>query len=416
METPALVQPEATEAPLDVIDYYLDMCLASEAPLIFQRWALLTAIGSAMERKCWYKHGDSTIYPNMYTLLVGPSSSRKSSAIRAATRLLEGSGYDKTFQGRTSTEKFMDDLYTGFENIGNDVEGLLDASCDKDRVCNVLVSSSEASEFLGYNDKNMVSLLCELWDNPSHKDVNTKKYGGLRIPNPTVSLLAGTTPHSLNTMLPAELLGQGILSRSILVYCHGSGRKFTYPKTTTGDEREALEAMIVQATSKRGEFKLDATALAAVDDIYMSWKPIRDGRFDSYTGRRLEHLLKLCIIYSAVDMGHYGTDIKYHHVVKANTTLTYTESYMPDALGEYGEALNSKLTNTIMNIIRARKNGIRQEEVLKAAHTDYSSQKDVMLVFMKLRDAGKIDVVQEVGPNGRDIVCFRNTLSHWSGG
>ena len=153
-------------------------------------------------------------------------------------------------------------------------------------------------------------------------------------------------------------------------------------------------------TCKSGEFTYGEDAESAIDTIYHSWKPIRDGRFDSYTGRRLDHLLKLCLIYSAMDANEKTNTITVEHITKANTTLTYAEGYMVDALGEFGSALNSSLTDIVMNVIRAHRKGISQDSIMGAVHTEYAKQADVMQVLIKLRDAGKVDMVNVPGKNG----------------
>lgn len=392
------VEDTQMEMPLDFSDVYLANCLKTEAPLVFHRWSILTAIGAALERNCYIKHGDTTIYPNMYTMLVGPSSSRKTSAISAMSRMLKKAGFKKYFSGSTSKEKFMDDLATGYDCINNgELEAFLDGgSAD---VSNVLVTAGEAIEFFGANNANMVNLMTDLWDNHDSKIVSSKKDGITIVNNPTVSLLAGTTTGQISSMFPAEIIGQGILSRTLLIYCHGSGRKFTFPEPTSAEDEAALVSALATIIAKRGEFTFTEEAAQAIDDIYHAWTPIKDGRFESYTGRRLMHLFKLCMIYTAMSIESNNNVISLAHVVKANTTLAYVECSMSDALGEYGSALNSTLTHSIMNVVKAHKGGITQDEVMGAVHTEYAQQKEVLAAIVKLRDAGKIDIVNKAGAN-----------------
>ena len=390
-------QVEQDIAAPDFCDLYLDLCLATEAPLMFHRWSMLTAVGAALERNCYIKHGNSRIYPNMYTMLVGPSSSRKTSAIGEATKLIKKAGYSSTFEGSTTKEKFLEDLHTGFANInaGADDFMAMTPSCSS-----VLVSSGEAISFYGNNNVSMVNTMTDLWDCHSHIITSSKKGGTLKINKPTVSQLAGTTTSQLSSMFPPEIMGQGILSRTLLIYCHGSGRKITYPEPTPPEMMQFLENNLKLIINKSGEFTYSPEAREAIDTIYHAWRPIKDGRFDSYTGRRLNHLLKLCMIYTCIDLEHNSNVIDLKHVIKANTTLTYAESYMVDALGEFGGALNSNLTNIVMNVIRANRKGLSQDAIMGAVHTEYAKQSDVLQVIIKLREAGKIDVVTIPDKNG----------------
>lgn len=397
MEATAEVTEAAQGVP-DLCDLYLDMSLDTEAPLLFHRWSLLTAIGAALERKVFIRHGNSHIYPNMYTMLVGPSSSRKTSAISEAVRIAKGAGFQETFEGTTTKEKFLEDLHTGFGNINAGADNFLEGATPA--VSNVLVAAGEAIAFYGVNNVGMVNEMTDLWDCHDRKSTSSKRGGTLHIKKPTVSFLGGTTTAQLSNMFPPEMIGQGILSRTLMIYCHGSGRKITYPEPTDPQVANFLNEQFKLITHKQGEFKYSDDAKAAIDTIYHAWKPIKDGRFDSYTGRRLNHLLKLCLIYSCMDLNHNSNTILLEHVIKANTTLAYAEGQMIDALGEFGGALNSNLTNIVMNVIRANRGGITQDAVLGAVHTEYAQQRDVLTVLIKLRDAGKIDAVMAAGKNG----------------
>lgn len=415
MSTVLESQEQTIQAEPDFCDVYLANCLKTEAPLIFHRWSVLTAVGAALERNCYIKHGDNIIYPNMYTMLVGPSSSRKSSAVSGIAKLIRKAGFSKTYSGTTSKEKFLEDLSLGFDNINNgkglmaQLEGGSGAETSA-----VLVTASEAVEFFGSNNSGMVNMMTDLWDNPDEKSIGSRKDGTATVKSPTVSLLAGTTSRQLSVMFPAEIIGQGILSRTLLIYCHGSGRKFTFPESTAPAEEAAQIKFLQHVIAKRGEFTFTEEAKKALDTIYHKWKPIKDGRFESYTGRRLDHLMKLCMLYCVVSLEINNNVIDITHVIKANTTLTYAECYMTDALGEFGGAMNSSLTTNIMSVVKAHKGGVTQSEVLGAVHTEYAMQKEVIASIIKLRDAGKIDIINSAGKNGvmeRHIYPVNNILN-----
>lgn len=391
-----VVQPDEL---VDFCDVYLDMCLNEEAPLIFQRWSVLTALGAALERNVWISHGSNRVYPNMYTMLVGPSSSRKSSAIKSIYKRLKRAGFSKTFAGATSPEKFLEDLHVGYDTINaGGAEALL--ATGGGSVNSVLVVASEAITFFKTNYVSMITQMTDLWDNLDSVTTSTKKSGMALVKKPTVSVLAGTTTPQLTNMFPPEILGQGILSRMLLIYSHGSGRKFTFPEPISAEDEQSIVDAMRLIMGRRGEFTITSAGANILDKIYKGWKPIKDGRFDSYTGRRLDHVLKLSLLYAVMDLDLKNNVIDVKHIIKANTTLTYAECHMIDALGEFGSTQSSALTNSIMTVVKAHKGGIQQDQVMGAVHTEYAQPKEVLGAIVKLQTAGKIDMVTRPDDHG----------------
>ena len=76
---------------MDWIDTYLKYTKGTPTPSIFRLWSAITAVSGAVERRVWVETGKGKLYPNLYTLLVGPPGSGKSQAIKPVKELLDGS-------------------------------------------------------------------------------------------------------------------------------------------------------------------------------------------------------------------------------------------------------------------------------------------------------------------------------------
>ena len=132
-----------------------------------------------------------------------------------------------------------------------------------------------------------------------------------------------------------------------------------------------------------------STAKLLLTHIYNSARPIDDLRFDSYFNRRFTHLLKLCIIVAA---GHARKQIDERTVIEANTYLSYIESLMPKALGEFGKSRNSDVTHKILSFIEAH-DGVTLKEILKLVSADLEKPSDIGDIIRKLSMADKIQSV-----------------------
>jgi len=73
----------------DFFNNYYDYVGDTESPLIFHRWSILSGVAASLGRRCHIPLGYYKIYPAMYTMLVGASGTRKSSATSLAAKVLK---------------------------------------------------------------------------------------------------------------------------------------------------------------------------------------------------------------------------------------------------------------------------------------------------------------------------------------
>ena len=66
----------------DWIDGYLDYTANTEPKASYRRWAAISAVAAALQRKCYLVIGSETFYPNLYVILTGPPAARKKPAGR----------------------------------------------------------------------------------------------------------------------------------------------------------------------------------------------------------------------------------------------------------------------------------------------------------------------------------------------
>lgn len=333
---------------LDYFASYLQYAGAgqSEPPIIFHRWTAASIVGALLGRQAYIPFGHSKIYPNQYIMFMGSAGSRKSSAINIGAKLLKAQGYTRFASDRTSKERFLMDMMQGFEEA-EDIEDLIELTLDEPS--EMFIVAEEFTDFTGEGNSEFITMLTKLWDNPDEYKQPKLHGKSAEVCKPTVNILSGNTPQNFALAFPAAALGNGFLSRIILVHGDTSGRKVTFPAAPDEVIKQGLIHHLKQIKQVCcGEFIITQEGRALCERIYTEFVELDDARFKSYSTRRFTHLLKLSIILAATRL---STTIEVEDILRSNTMLHVTEGKMPKALGEFGKSKFSDVTNTILEVL-----------------------------------------------------------------
>lgn len=381
----------------NLFERYFEYVHRTEPPLVFHRWSLLTALGALLGRQYSLPFGDFNIYPTMYTMLIGDPGTRKSTAIKLSKKVLSATGFDKFAAEKTSKEKFLLDL-EGVEQDGmvinpNKVmENLFGAEAGGEAK-EVFVVADEFNEFVGSGNIEFLSMLGSLWDwddtaNCFKQRLKTSR--SVSIYQPTISILSGNTHAGFADAFPPQAIGQGFLSRLILVYGESSGVKIAFPQRPSDEVRQAVIDTLLEIKQKVvGPATFQRQAYQMLEAIYNNFVDLEDARFKHYSTRRHTHLLKLCMLIAASNL---RTEIGPSDVLFANTLLTFTEHRMPNALGEYGKAKNADVAARVISVLSAAKAPMELQVLWKtcAGNVDLERMEDMLKILVGLQQAGKI--------------------------
>lgn len=375
---------------------YLEYVAGGECPTIYHRWSALAGVGAYLERNTFIQHGRNRIYSNMYVMLIGTAGARKSTAIKAFKRVMIAAGYNTIAAAKSSKEQFLMDLM-GEELDDDTPEAILDRNIfglgqDRD-VSPMAILADEFADFMGQGNIEYINLLTNLWDYEGVYESRIKNGKSAKVNNPTISILGGITPTSFASAMPPEVIGQGFLSRFILVHSDPSGIKIAFPDQGDGDVLGIAKELVDIKLATVGEAKITSGAKKVLEAIYLSDEPLEDNRLSHYSTRRFTHLLKLCIVCAAC---RYSLEIQEGDVILANTILTKTESDMPKALGEFGKSRFSDVANKVMQILGESSKPLTLQQLYKMLSTDIDKQHDLAQVISNLMTAEKV-IAQGLG-------------------
>lgn len=390
---------------------YLEYVKETEPPYNYHRWSALASVGALLGRNFYLQHGHFRVFPNLYVLLQGEPASRKSTAIKMNRKLIAASGYDLFAADKSSKEKFLLDLE------GGEVELLEKEAWKKDKKAaydaitsanlwgedakltepkEVFISADEFKEFTGTANLEFLTTLGNLWDFDDEQRPFTQRFKNSRsieIHQPTVSILGGTTPEDFARIFPPEAIGIGFLSRLIIIYGKRSGRKYTFPPVPKQEDTEILTTYCKHIrASNYGQAIILPQAFTILDKIYMTWPELDDPRFKAYHQRRFTQLLKLCLILAAMrDTNTVSEEI----VITANTYLAAAEHNMTQAVGEFGKAKNSDVTNTIVEILTTANKAMKWKDIWPRVMKDLDRPTQLQDILVNLLAADKIFFVKE---------------------
>jgi hypothetical protein len=401
-------------------DLYFKYTEKTEPPMVFHRWSLMSCLASSLGRQFYLPFADFRIFPNMYVMLIGDPGTRKSTAIKTSKRILSASGYDKFSAERTSKEKFLLDL----EGVEDDTGSVKDASAVMrnlfgDDYANVdprevFVVADEFNEFVGSGNLEFLSLLGSLWDwddpvAPFKQRLKTSR--SVSIFQPTINILSGNTHAGFAEAFPPQTLGQGFLSRLILVFGESSGKKFAFPeKPPDSLKQQLIDEFVEIKTQVSGEATMSSKARDMLQTIYHSFEGLEDARFKHYSTRRYTHLLKLCLLTAAANR---RTEIRAEDVLFANTLLTYTEHRMPNAMGEFGKAKNADVAARLISVLSDAKGPMDTPALWKQVQSDLDKPEDLNKLLAGLVQGGKIQYVSRTKTgNAQGYLIVRKMLSN----
>ena len=283
----------------DWLEGFMELTNNSEPPYLFRKWAGISTIASALQRKVRVEFGLSlTFYPNMYIVLVGPSATGKGTAMKFASDIIEQVPAVRLSAQATSLQALIRrmketnltdiDLVTGEQQYHS----------------SLTIFSTEFTVFLGYNNRELIAALCEWYDCHSRWTYETIARKKEEVIGVWVNIFAGTTPDSLQSSLPIESIGGGLTSRIIFVCEEKKGKLVIIPSKT--DHEIQLQQMLVNdlemISMLSGRMRYDSGFL----DYYSEWckeadknPPFYDKKFDGYCGRRRKHLLTLAMVCNA---------------------------------------------------------------------------------------------------------------------
>lgn len=270
------------------------------SPRVFRQWSAIGILSGVMERRLWVHTKGSNLYPNLYTVLVGPPGVGKSAVLSQVERFLRAVPDIHVAPSSVSAASLVDSLVLANRKIvrPNDVPSFVQFHY-------LTAVASELGVFLPVYDPLFMNSLTKFYDGEHYEERRrTGKVNHLKIEHPHLSIIGGTTPSYLNSFLPEGGWDQGFTSRTIFVYSGESVFKELFPDRSDYNKLEKVYLDLLHDLKSMGnlygEFNWTAEAQLAISEWNRAKLPPvpEHNKLVHYNARRLAHCLKLCMIAS----------------------------------------------------------------------------------------------------------------------
>lgn len=406
---------------------YLEMVEYTESPRLFHIWNALACIGACLGRRVYLPFGPFTIFANQYIILIGNPGTRKSSAMSIATKILKEStsirfapedtagqrqGLIAALEGEQISKEMLNEIdlldrdkslaaltLEDYNQVDNTEYAKMNDIAVEDKHI-LFAASTEFGQFIGQNNTQLLNFLTVMWDGEDFT-YRIKQESSI-LKNPLLNLIACCTPTTIANHLPAAAVGQGFMSRLILVFGARKYRSIPRPPPLRKDKvRLIQQAFDVAYNELSGKILETKEAKSYSETLYEYPLEISDSRFVYYKERRYTHLLKLGMILAA---SRGSKEIVKDDYVEAHRLLRATELGMPDALGEFGLSPIAHVKQRILEFCRGLDSPVPIDFLRHAFHRD-ARPIDIMEAINDLVNAGQL--VSETVDNNRVLITAK---------
>ncbi len=214
-------------------------CKGNEVPQSYHYASAMATLSALAARRVWFDQGTFRVYPNLYVVLVGKPSDKKSTAMNIARKLATLCGIPAAPSAVTRERiyELMDDKNTS--SACNQTFTYEDKTIKMSRLalyCNELVTLLSA----GGEPLGMIEFLTDIWDKDSH-EVETKNKGKNMIIGPCMTMLACMTPDQTQGLTKQQIITGGFSRRCLFIQPDDSPPPVPFPIVTPEQERAWLK-------------------------------------------------------------------------------------------------------------------------------------------------------------------------------
>lgn len=373
----------------DWLDNFLTFTDNTEPKRSFRLWTGISTIAAMLQRKVSLPWGHFNIFPNLYIVLVGPSGSRKGTAMNLGYPFLRELGIRLAAEAITR-EALIKELRS---STNTDIDGQGRPLIH----CSLTIHSQELTVFLGYNNMQMMADLCDWYDCKDRWTYRTKNQGTDEIVGVWVNMLGATTPDLLRSTLPADAIGGGLTARMILVYERRKAKSVTCPFLTAAELKlkNDLLADLEQILTLKGEFKLTPEYM----DYWNQWYPAQDAkppftdsRLGGYIERRAIHALKLSIVVNVSRSSKMILEL--HDLKRAISLMEDVEHRMPYVFSGVGKAQMADVLVRAWTFIAVQKQ-LKTSQLMREFHVD--ADVDDLSAIVRTLETMRVIRIQYVG-------------------
>lgn len=327
-----------------------------EAPDLFHMWTAIGTIAGALRGKVWIDMGYFKWKPNFFIVLVAPPGVvSKSTTLGVGMSLLRE--LESIHFGPDSvTWQALTESFVEAQEVVKDV-GPMSA---------ITIAASELGTFLDPRNREMIDVLCDLWDGRSVPwKRRTKGEGISEIRNPWLNFLGCTTPGWLEENFPEYAIKGGFTSRTVFVYADAKRDLVPYPgirmdefKAEFATLRRHLVNDLRKIATIQGQYFLTPGALKWGHEWYHAhWHIDANSHLDKethggYLARKQTHIHKVAMVLAASRSSEMI--LTERHLIQADYLVTQLEDQMINVFRHISDNRDAMLAMQMLDMLSER--------------------------------------------------------------
>lgn len=351
----------------------------TDCPDVFLTWGALLAISASLSRECHVQIGSWNIAPHLWIIVIGKSSSHKSTAISIVEDLIDLVDSNRAAPHEFSSEAIITSLSKSSNRlfIFDEAKGFFDMMAKT------------------YNE-SLKSLFTTLYRKPTYTR-ETLKHGRLQITNAYIPMGMATTPEWLRASIQdaEQSAMSGFLARFLMVPYAGNGNKpMSKPPPHDPEKFSGLVSRLIGFTRIAHPFHYTPEADRFMDEWYHATTK-RENESLPILGPFFEHMKneaihKLGVIF-AVDRGE--SEITLGAVKDAVLALSYIEDMLPSLVEDLTDNRGDRDRRKVASFIKSH--GVCTRE--KLAHGVHIHGENLTRLLIGLEADGLIGSVKKDG-------------------
>lgn len=321
---------------------YLEWTSEHESPAQYHFGAMLTIIASGLGRRPRIEWEARPLYPNLYTLLVGPSGARKGAAIDRALRLVVPAMGTNQLPNEGTHQGFAAALRKRLSETDDRADGLIVAP-----EFGVLMSRDQ-------NKADLVKWLTDWYDSPDHWERALRGEDDYELRNVCVSVLGGSTMPWLRDM-PSDAITGGFMPRFVLF--DASGKRFwkSRPRFNQQLERELYDKLARIGCTVPEVIGWDTDSGDLLDDWYEGtvkeqYDHCTDEQFQKWLERKQSAAMKIAVVWQLADGGPKDVVVK-EWLAKAIAVVDWGDHTVEKVYNELGVTQEGQAAADVMFLI-----------------------------------------------------------------
>ena len=276
---------------------YLKFTTNLEACPRFKFFSSACILGAVVNNQVWLQRGGEGLLPRLMpniwvALLAPPFRGHKTSTINMAVNCL-AEAFDDV---RILADKLTPEAIVHALSCPANPQQMIRIG---PRDATGLIKAPEMSVLFGKQQYNtgMVSLITDLYDFRTEWRSETIGRGKEVLKNNCISIIAGSTPKWLQSMIPQDAFTGGFMRRFIIVEMPSAYNvRDADPATPKGFSWNALVEKFKMIRSVKGQMEWTPESKEYYKEYYENFVPTGDDQYDAYVEAECEQALKLAMI------------------------------------------------------------------------------------------------------------------------